>query len=145
MVFIKKIIENNMNNIFCKNCGNKIDVDTKFCVKCGKSVEIITPSQTINDKKTRDSKISIEKYNNLALICFVLTILGIIGGVTNMFPFMGGLLILIGAILGKIALGQIKLSGERGRSLSMFSFVIGILVLVFIIISMILLYFPIGI
>ena len=65
--------------MFCKNCGNKSEVDKKFCTNCGNPFS----AQTFEKENIQDqpiiSHVSIWQKINTSKIVIVLVVLGIIG------------------------------------------------------------------
>jgi len=86
----------------CANCGEKLDPEWKFCVFCG------APAAPGAIRPTRAAR---PRINRLAVVALILAC---IGG-----PFA--------LIFGHLAIGQIKLSGERGMPIAVVATVLGYL------------------
>ena len=84
-----------MNN--CSNCGNPIDVDSKFCIKCGQSVERsisqqmqnnipLAPQQASKPARSKKGIVVVGVVILVAVIAAVLLMGSILGGSTNGHP-----------------------------------------------------------
>lgn len=101
--------------MFCSNCGNQIHLGESFCSKCGRKVETsVNPNTNISVQNSKTGK-----NNSIAIIAFVLGILGLV---------VAGLPCGILAVcLGISARNHIKaFPEERGKSLAMAGIIIGI-------------------
>lgn len=47
--------------MYCKNCGNKLDDDSKFCEKCGQTISKKEENNNTTSKNTKKSGIELEK------------------------------------------------------------------------------------
>lgn len=80
-----------------------------------------------------------KKYNKLAIVSFVLLLLGLAFSVIKYLASAGTLLFLASFIISIFAYFEIKKTGEKGKGLA----VTPIVLCAFIILSMVLLYLPI--
>ena len=82
-----------------------------------------------------------QQTNSLAVASLITSIAGVIVGIPlAIFCYVGWLIPVVGAVLGGIALGQIKQSGQQGRGMAIAGIAIGaataaLLVLVMIIVA----------
>lgn len=116
---------------FCKNCGNKLDENSKFCTKCGYKT-VITPNVISNNNTVNilDDKIK-SRNKTIAIIGFVCSLSGII--------IFGILLGIIAVSLGITALKNTKIFKiDEGKGFAIASIVIGCLDVVLVIVGLLL-------
>ncbi len=92
--------------MYCHNCGNKLDPNSKFCPNCG----------ILNDKKINDT--SIKENNNTSLI------LGILAFIFILNPIITIPLAIIAIITSK------KSKNKTGKTLGIVSLIFSILIIV---------------
>jgi hypothetical protein len=105
----------------CTNCGTPLANDSSFCAACGtpKGTAPAAPVQptVVNNAPYTASPALVAAQNGMAIASLVTSIATVI--------LCGGLLSFVGAILGHVALGQIKRSGQNGRGLAVAGVAIG--------------------
>src|ERR1035437_8989380 len=76
---------NNMSNLFCHQCGNKLPSNAKFCTKCGKAVEVDEKEKNelpSNDKESLSTAKADKKRQNSIIdglgIFFAIVVVGVI-------------------------------------------------------------------
>ena len=97
----------------CTNCGTALAAETSFCANCGtpRGVAPQAAPQATPAAPNYAQPAPAGQTNGLAIASLVLSILGCTA--------------LVGAILGHVALGQIKRTGQGGRGLAVAGVAIG--------------------
>jgi len=79
-----------------------------------------------------------QQTNSLAVASLITSIAGVIVGIPlAIFCYVGWLIPVVGAVLGGIALGQIKRSGEQGRGMAIAGIAIGAATAALLVLAMI--------
>ena len=98
----------------CTNCGTPLAKDSSFCAACGtpKGAAPAAPAEptVVNNAPYTANPAPVAQQNGMAIASLVTSIATVI--------LCGGLLSFVGAILGHVALGQIKRTGQSGRGLA---------------------------
>lgn len=100
----------------CSNCGAALGAGTSFCAACGTPVATTSaaPAAPVQPQVYNNAPYTnaapVAKTNALAIVSLVLSVL--------CFQF-------IAAILGHVALGQIKRTGEQGKGMALAGVIIG--------------------
>ena len=99
----------------CSNCGTALSADTSFCANCGTPKAAAVSAQApqpviVNSNPYVQSAPATGSPNSLAVAGLVVAIATI--------ALCGGTLSFVGAILGHVALGQIKRNPQPGRGLA---------------------------
>jgi hypothetical protein len=80
----------------------------------------------------------VHQTNNLAVASLVTSIAGVLFGIPlAIFCYVGWLIPVVGAIMGAIALGQIKQRGQQGRGLAIAGIAIGVATAALLVLGMI--------
>lgn len=87
-----------IGNMYCQNCGKKIDEHSKFCTNCG--VKLTNTISNVDSNVNNPSTNS----NGMKVVSIVLGSLGIFGSLLVIFAPIGLILSIIGLILGICAL-----------------------------------------
>jgi peptidyl-prolyl cis-trans isomerase B (cyclophilin B) len=100
----------------CSNCGASLSADTSFCASCGTPVAVqaapaAAPQPQVYNNSPYSNSAPAAPTNGLAITSLVLSILVCTS--------------LIGAILGHVALSQIKRTGQQGRGLAIAGIAVG--------------------
>jgi hypothetical protein len=59
--------------MFCKNCGKKVETDSKFCTSCGNSIENESLKESTHVHKEKNTIFRKSKIVFIAFIIFVFT------------------------------------------------------------------------
>ncbi len=113
---------------YCKNCGNKLDSDSKFCNKCGFNInENINNIANNNiNKTTNTNQINSESFSGMAIAGLVLAILGFILMFIN--TYFGIFIGLLSLSLAATAQKHMKIFPNiKGDGLATAAFIIGII------------------
>ncbi|MEY4311055.1 MAG: hypothetical protein RLZ71_981 [Actinomycetota bacterium] len=98
----------------CTNCGTALSADTSFCANCGtpKGAPAATQAQpvVVNNNPYVQAAPATGSPNSMAVAALVVALATLL--------LCGGTLSFVGAILGHVALGQIKRTGQPGRGLA---------------------------
>jgi hypothetical protein len=101
----------------CSNCGTNLDAKATFCAACGTPASAVpvakvpvTPTPQTSQANMPPSP-AIAGTNGLAIASLVLSVIGCTS--------------LIGAILGHVALSQIRRTGQQGRGLALGGVIVG--------------------
>ena len=99
----------------CSNCGTALSADTSFCANCGTPKAAAVSAQApqpviVNNNPYVQSAPATGSPNAMAVAGLVVSIATI--------PLCGGTLSFVGAILGHVALNQIKQNPQPGRGLA---------------------------
>lgn len=118
--------------MFCKNCGAKLEDNSKFCASCGSEVAVEAQTEvntSIEEQATvtpsnDDAPKSIEnptpkKFSGKGIAGFVLSLVGMI-----IFGIPCGIL---GIIFSSIALKEVKTKNLKGKGLAIAGLVISII------------------
>ena len=105
----------------CTNCGSPLANDSSFCAACGtpRGAAPAAPAQptVVNNAPYTANAAPVAQQNGMAIASLVTSIATVI--------FCGGLLSFVGAILGHVALGQIKRTSQGGRGLAIGGIAVG--------------------
>lgn len=123
----------------CSNCGTALATGTSFCANCGTPA---TPSATPAAPQYAPQPVPASNYaysqqptaptEGLAIASLIVSLATLL--------FTGGIFSFVGAILGHIALSNIKKSGKGGRGMAIAGIAIGWSVTAFWIIAVVIIF-----